>query len=292
VNRVVDQAWPLENLSDADKDALIARLWRDLQAEQARSRELELRLAPGTRDRTSDVDETDQLLKKLQQATAGRRVPQRLPISLRLGLGRCLASARSRRVIAAAVTVALAFAVDFAIGRYQQYRLEQKRLTDLALQHAAFEGMYVEVVNITYEPDQKSYRLTMKFTNDEPGQPLYVMQSPVRVFEQVGLSWKEVPSRDSRGEAARVVKLTDSYTFETIFEPNLNDWTQLIPGYMHIRFQSDSLVSERSNPDDDIVDRTDRYYVYLKPHGADDDAIRKQMKIRGDPPVYMPMPPH
>ena len=61
---------------------------------------------------------------------------------------------------------------------------------------------------------------------------------------------------------------------------------------MHIRFQSDSLISERSNPDDDIIERTDRYYVYLKPYGADDDAIRKQMKIRGDPPVYMPMPPH
>jgi hypothetical protein len=61
---------------------------------------------------------------------------------------------------------------------------------------------------------------------------------------------------------------------------------------MHIRFQSDSLISERSNPDDDIIERTDRYYVYLKPHGADDDAIRRQMKIRGDPPVYMPMPPH
>jgi hypothetical protein len=160
------------------------------------------------------------------------------------------------------------------------------------MQHAAFEGMYVEVVNVAYEPDQKSYRLTMRFTNDDPSVPLYVMQSPVRVFEQVGLSWKEVPSRDALGEAARVVKLANTNTSETIFEPNLRDWTELIPGYMHIRFETNSLVSERSNPDDDIIDRTDRYYVYLKPHGADDDAIRKQMRIRGDPPVYMPMPPH
>jgi hypothetical protein len=288
VNQILDQVSPLHDLSDADKDALIARLWRDLQAERARSKELELRIAPGT----GDAHETGPLLKRLQQATPGRRVPQQLSISGRLRFGRSLAFLRSRSAIAVAATVGLAFVADFAIGRYQQYRLEQKRLSDLTLQHAAFEGMYVEVVRVTYEPDQKSYRLTMKFTNDEPSHPLYVMQSPVRVFEQVGLSWKEVPSRDARGEAARVVKLTDSYTFETIFEPNLNDWTQLIPGYMHIRFQSDSLVSERSNPDDDIVDRTDRYYVYLKPHGADDDAIRKQMKIRGDPPVYMPMPPH
>jgi hypothetical protein len=289
VNQIANEVCPLESLSDEDKDALIARLWRDLQAERSRSRELELRLTPETGARTVDARETGQLLKRLQQANAGKRVPKEVS---QLGSGRLLALTRSRRVIATIAIVALAFGVDFVIGKYQQYRLEQKRLADLTLQHAAFEGMYVELVNVAYEPDQKSYRLTMKFTNDEPRHPLYVMQSPVRVFEQDGLSWKEVPSRDSRGEAVRVVKLTDSYTFETIFEPNLNDWTQLIPGYMHIRFQSDSLVSNRSDPVNDIVERTDRYYVYLKPHGADDDAIRKQMKIRGDPPVYMPMPPH
>ena len=77
-----------------------------------------------------------------------------------------------------------------------------------------------------------------------------------------------------------------------MFEPNLKDWTELMPGYMHIRFESVSLISERSDPDDDIVERTDRYYVYLKPHGADDEAIRKRMKLQGDPPLYMPMPPH
>ena len=130
------------------------------------------------------------------------------------------------------------------------------------------------------------------FTNVEPGRPLYVMQSPVRVFEQIGLSWKEVPSRDPDGQGARVIKLADAYTFQSIFEPNLAEWTDLIPGYMHIRFEANSLISERSEPDDDIIDRTDRYYVYLKPHGADDNAIRKRMNYKGDPPVYMPMPPH
>ena len=45
-------------------------------------------------------------------------------------------------------------------------------------------------------------------------------------------------------------------------------------------------------PDDDIIERTDRYYVYLKPYGADDEAIRKRMKLQGTPPLYLPMPPH
>jgi hypothetical protein len=65
-----------------------------------------------------------------------------------------------------------------------------------------------------------------------------------------------------------------------------------MPGYMHIRLANNRLISQRSEPDDDIVERNDRYYVYLKPHGADDEAIRKRMKYPGEPPVYIPMPPH
>jgi hypothetical protein len=279
----------LEKLSAADKDALIARLWRDLQDERSRSKELERQLA--LRHGNSARD-SGQLRKGLQQGGDGKRNPRQKPTGLGLSVGRALDFVSARVLIIIAVVIALAFALDFAIGRYQQHRLDRKRLAELRLQHAAYEGMFIEVMKVAYEPDQKSYRLTMKITNVEPGRPLYVMQSPVRVFEQAGLSWKEVPSRDPDGQGARVVKLADAYSFESIFEPNLAEWTELIPGYMHIRFEANSLVSERSEPDDDIIDRTDRYYVYLKPHGADDNAIRKRMNYKGAPPVYMPMPPH
>jgi hypothetical protein len=279
----------LEKLSDADKDALIERLWRDLQDERARSKELERRLALRS---DNSADDGGQLLKKLQQAGASKQSRRQSPSPRGLRLGRALGFVNVRVLVAIAVLIALMLALDFATGRYQQYRLEQKRLGELRLQHAAYEGMFVEVVKVAYEPDQKSYRLTMKITNVEPGRPLYVMQSPVRVFEQTGLSWKEIPSRDPDGESASVIKLADVHTFQSIFEPNLAEWTELIPGYMHIRFEANSLISERSEPDDDIIDRTDRYYVYLKPHGADNDAIRRRMNYKGDPPVYLPMPPH
>jgi hypothetical protein len=276
----------LKTLSEADKDALIAALWRDLQDERARSRELERRLASRKDDPAPDAGR----LKLSQEAKEAR--PRTLPAPRGLSLSRAVDFVDARVLAAIAVFVALAFALDFAVGRYQQYGLDQKRLAELRLQHAAYEGMFIEVVNVAYEPDQKSYRLTMKITKVEAGTPLYVMLSPVRVFEQAGLTWKEVPSRDPEGRSARVIKLADAQTFEAIFAPDLVEWTELIPGYMHIRFETDSLVSQRSEPDDDIVDRTDRYYVYLKPHGADDNAIRKRLNIKGDPPVYMPMPPH
>jgi hypothetical protein len=278
----------LEKLSEADKDVLVARLWRDLQDERSRCKELERQLA--TRDRS--VQDTGWLLKRLQQSGGEKRIVRQSQAGFGLGVSRATDFISAKALIIVAAIIALAFTFDFAVGRYQQQHLGQKRLAELRLQHAAYEGMFVEMVRVAYEPDRKSYRLTMKITNVEPDRPLYVMQSPVRVFEQAGLSWKEVPSWDPEGRNARVVKLAGAYTFESIFAPNLAEWSELIPGYMHIRLETNSLISERSEPDDDIVDRTDRYYVYLKPHGADDEAIRKRMNFKGDPPVYMPMPPH
>lgn len=280
----------LDGMSGADKDALIERLWHDLQAERLRASALEERLR---QFQAADAGSAGAgLLGRLRDARSSGARLQQATIGTPAALGRSLGWLRSKVVLGAALLVALIFALDFAIGRYQDYRTEQMKAAARELQHAAYEGLYVELVNLTTEPDGKSYRLTMRMANVEPDRPLYVMQTPVRVFEQSGLAWKEVPARAPGGESATVTRLADAQTYQTVFEPNLKDWTELMPGYMHIRFESISLVSGRSDPDDDIVERTDRYYVYLKPYGADDDAIRRRMKIQGSPPLYMPMPPH
>jgi hypothetical protein len=272
----------IDKLSDTEKDELIVRLWGDLQEARARADALEARLAqvaPGTVDTST--------WRRAERAGAPA------PASPNVKLGRGLAFLRSKVVLGAAIVIALAFAADYAVGLYQRHRLETQRLAALQLQHLAYQGMFFELVNVVYEPDEKSYRATMRMSNVDPSRPIYLMQGPMRVFEQVGLAWKEVPARSASADGGvRVIKLIEPITYETVFEPNQKDFTELMPGYMHIRFDSVSLVSERSDPDDDIVERTDRYNVYLKPHGADDEAIRRRMKIAGQPPVYMPMPPH
>jgi hypothetical protein len=274
----------LETLSHAEKDDLILRLWDDLCEARARLQAFQVRLV----DQQAAPD-GGALRGDLQKhATERRPAAVASRIGPRFGRG----VLRSKFVLGVIAFIALAFALDAAVGWYRRHRLEAKRLADRALEHAAYSGLYVDLVNVAYEPDQKSYRLTMMMRNVDPARPLYVMLTPVRVFEQAGLAWREIPAHAPRGNASTVVKLTDSQAFETVFEPNLNTWTELIPGYMHIRFESTSLVSGRSEPKDDIIDRRDRYYVYLKPHGADDAALRAQMKYPGDPPVYIPMPPH
>jgi hypothetical protein len=270
-------------LSSAEKDGLIRELWQELLDQRARLARLESPTG-------AENESTRRLLAELQQRGTKKRGPMSSNVEVRLGRG--LSLLRSRVVIGALVFGGLVLAADQGIAWYQGSRLEQKRLVGLELQHAAFAGLSVDLVKVAYEPDQRSYRLTMAMKNLDSAHPVYVMMSPVRVFAQSGLVWKEIPARAPDGRAKGVVKLSDQHTYETVFEPNLKDWTELMPGYMHIRFENSRLISRRSDPDDDIVERNDRYYVYLKPYGADDEAIRRRMKYPGSPPIYIPMPPH
>ncbi len=286
----------LDELSESSKDRLIHQLWDDLRAERARSAALEQRLeqiSPPIEDGATATTAAPQgLFAELQRHGTDKRRSPTATSEVTAKLGRNLGFLRSRVVIGAILLGGLVLALDQGVGWYQRHQLAQKRAADLRLAHAAYAGLFVELVNVTYEPDQKSYRLTMAMQNLQPKQPLYVMRAPVRVFEQAGLAWKEVPARAPSAQSTRVVKLTDRVTYETLFDPNLKSWTELMPGYMHIRFENSRLISQRSDPADDIIERTDRYYVYLKPHGADNEAIRTRMKYAGDPPVYIPMPPH
>lgn len=282
----------LAALSDAEKDELIASLWKDLSEERARSQLLDQQLAQLADKSVATAVDVHPLLAELRmRGTSKRGAARRRPNSiLRLGGGpRFL---QPGAFVGAAVIAGLLLSLDYGIGRFQAYSVKQKRLAQLALERAAYTSLFVELVNVAYEPDRSAYRLTMAMQSLDPQHPIYVMLNPVRVFEQSGLVWKEVPARTPRDSASEVVKLTGRQLYQTIFTPNVKDWAELMPGYMHIRFDNDMLISLRSEPDEDIVARKDPYYVFLKPLDADDEAIRKQMNYSGDPPVYIPMPPH
>jgi hypothetical protein len=276
---------PLEGLSEAQKDELIGSLWDDLRSARTHALALEQRLAQ-LEGQTADSP----LLTQLRERGTNKTSRTQAPSLVKVRLGRGLGFLRSGVVIGAIAFAALAFTTDQGIGWYQSNRQEQKRLAALELQHAAFAGLFVDLIKVAYEGDEKSFRVTMAMTNLEPDRPIYVMLSAMRVFVQAGLVWREVPARAAK--AASVVKLTGKHVYETVFEPNVKDWAELMPGYMHVRFENNRLISRRSEPDDDIVERNDRYYVYLKPYGADDEAIRKRMKYPGEPPIFIPMPPH
>ena len=77
-----------------------------------------------------------------------------------------------------------------------------------------------------------------------------------------------------------MIKLTDAYSYDVLFTPEVTGWAELIPGYMHVRIQADMLISRSAQPGNDIVERRTPFYVYLKPHGANDADIKARGRCR------------
>jgi len=270
-------------LSAAEKDRLIAALLKERD-------ELLIRLA-GNSPSSEQSTGRHALLKRLRERGASKkdRSPDADITTIKLGRLRFL---RSRTLKIAGIGFAVLLLVDQSVGKYRALRMEQQRQADLILENKAFSGIYSELVRVELEPDKKSYRLTTAIQSVDPSTPLYVMIEPTRVFEQAGFAWKEVPAKAMERDSTGVVKLTGRHEFQTIFTPNVEDWAELMPGYMHIRFESELLVSLRAEPEEDIKARKDRYYVYLKRTDASDQEIKEKMNYKSDPPLFIPMPPH
>lgn len=270
-------------LSAAEKDRLIAALLKERD-------ELLIRLA-GNSPSAEQSTGRHALLKRLRERGASKkdRSPDADITTIKLGRLRFL---RSRTLRIAGIGFAVLLLVDQSVGKYRALRMEQQRQADLILENKAFSGIYSELVRVELEPDRKSFRLTTAIQSVDPSTPLYVMIEPTRVFEQAGFAWKEVPAKAMERDSTGVAKLTGRHEFQTVFTPDIEDWAELMPGYMHIRFESELLVSLRAEPEEDIKARKDRYYVYLKRTDASDQEIKEKMNYQSDPPLFIPMPPH
>lgn len=244
-------------LSSEQKDVLIRDLRRQLAALQPPKRELldELREAP-------------------HKAVAA---PPEAPVKL----GRNLGLWRSPVTLGVVVAVMLAFAVDAGVGRYQASLAKQQRQARLQLENTVMRSLYVELKRIVAEPDGKSFRMTLALQNTSPDGPLYVMLNPVAVYVQSGMVWQQVPSKPVDGAGAGVVTVARDHAYDVLFTPDVANWAELMPGYMHVRIQDDLLVSQRAQPGDDVVERRTPFYVYLRPPGS-----------AAPPPLFIPMPPH
>ena len=136
------------------------------------------------------------------------------------------------------------------------------------------------------------YQLAVYLLNASDGEPIYVMSPDMHAYVQVGKIWQEVPLRSTDDGNGGVLRIDGKHVYHYSFDAQIRDFTQLLPNYMHVRFSDAMLVSPSSTPKDDVFERRDNYYVYLKPFDVTDDTILKRMKFAGKPPVWIPMPPH
>jgi len=271
--------------SSAEKDALIRDLRREVALGQSEVRLLRRRLGLAEQQRDEHA------LREALRTAAPRRGLQPPP-SIAVKLGRSFDLWRSPVVLSVLCLILAAFAVDGAVGIWQTRELQQQRLARLQLEHEALTSLYVELKQIVMESDGKSYRMILAMQNIGSERPLYVMLNAVGVFVQSGMTWQQVASQPVEGTSWGVVKLIDAHSYGVSFTPDVANWAELIPGYMHVRIQSNMLISRSAEPGNDIAERRTPFYVYLKPHGANDAEIKARGKMSGAPPVFIPMPPH
>lgn len=224
---------------------------------------------------------------RLQPAPASEAVP----LAARARLGGDFWPVARRLVFGAAVAFALVLLGDSLVGRYQRMLVEERADRRAALETLALSALRAGVKTIVSRGNGE-YELTLELWNVTGERPIYVLSPALRAYVQVGGQWVEVPSRPIEESAAQVLKITGRQSYRYVFEAKPADYARLLSRYMHVRFVNAMLVSPDSTPSDALFERTDSYYVYLKPWDADDRAILAEVRFDGAPPLWIPMPPH
>jgi ABC-type lipoprotein export system ATPase subunit len=196
-----------------------------------------------------------------------------------------------RIVISIIPIVLTAWVINWAIAFCQDRALEAKADAQSAIEEVAMRNLQADIQDIVSEQGN-SYKLTINIGKRNSSAPIYVMSPTVRAFVQVGTNWQEVPIKPTDTAHQQVLKITGDQLLNYVIEPDVKGFAELLPYYMHVRITNDMLVSPSSQPKDDLIERNDSYYVYLKPHNVDDKKILSKLHFPGAPPVWIPMPPH
>lgn len=217
----------------------------------------------------------------------GPTVPRGSPIHLGENLWRGVAIL----VLGGAVLFAGILLLDFGVAKYQQMRVRERGERIATLADMALSSLQGDIQSIADLGDGR-YGLTVYLENVAADQPIYVTSPDMHAYVQVGTEWQEVPLKTADSDAAEVLKIYGKHIYNYVFDARVRNYAQLLPDYMHVRFSDTMLVGPSSVPKNDVFERRDDYYVYLKPFNVTDDAVLKQMRFPGKPPVWIPMPPH
>ncbi len=185
------------------------------------------------------------------------------------------------------------FAVDYYVGYKQNRLLEERAAKKKKIEQLAWYSLRSEVKEVSYIGHR--YRIVLQFENAFPEEEMYIMLPQVRCLVQVGTLWKEVPVSDPDAKRAEtgVIKLEGTKLVEKLIEVPFKNYEQVLPGYMHVRVNSVSYVSSDAISRDDIVEKNEDFYIYLRPYDADLSKMAKKYTFtHNNIPIFIPMPPH
>jgi putative ABC transport system ATP-binding protein/macrolide transport system ATP-binding/permease protein/lipoprotein-releasing system ATP-binding protein len=193
-------------------------------------------------------------------------------------------------IVAASVGVGL---VNYGAGLWQHRELASREEMRRTIEEVALQKLRADVEDVVPEADG-SFRLSIYVQNQGPGTPIYVMGPALRAFVQVGGAWQAVPLTAVDRDANEVRRIEDKVVFAFILRADLRQFDELLKGYMHVRITNSMIIAAKGQPGDDLFERTDDYYFYLRsPHYSDDEVRQaNHWKAGGIVPRWIPMPAH
>jgi predicted ABC-type transport system involved in lysophospholipase L1 biosynthesis ATPase subunit len=222
--------------------------------------------------------------------------PAPIPLATAVGarevarLGQHLWAAAGRALVAAGTVFLVAAAANYGVARYQRHEAALRRERLAALEELATSTLKSEIDAIAGLGEGR-YEVTIYLEN-AGDKPIYVMAPSLQAFIQVGSEWRELPLTPIVGGGASVLKIIGRELYRFSLDARVEKFTELLPHYMHVRFMNNMLVSPDSAPQNNLIQRNDNYYIYLKPDWIDDAAITKDIRFAGAPPLWIWMPPH
>jgi hypothetical protein len=110
----------------------------------------------------------------------------------------------------------------------------------------------------------------------------------------VDQTWQQLPATAVGFEEQRVQEVTGKQRYRIDFRADVRRYEELIKGYLHIRIDNIMVVSDSAEPAHDIFERTDGYYIYLKPQAVSEEEVRQRngWKSGALVPRWIAMPAH
>jgi macrolide transport system ATP-binding/permease protein len=228
-------------------------------------------------------------LAPLDAAPAAVTLREEQPVPLGAGLPKFLCDFLGWTV---AATVAI-LAVNYATACFQKQSMAQELEVRRKVEELALQTLRADVENVEYQSDG-IYQVTLYLLNPDTTQSLFVMGPTLRAFLQVDQSWQAIDLSPLENPAGKVRQIAGRALFKFALRVNQDRYDQLMKGYMHIRLTNSMIVADSEQPKGDLFDRTDDYYIYLKPQNLSEDEIRtlNGWKSGGIVPRWIAMPAH
>lgn len=206
---------------------------------------------------------------------------------------------RKRKSIASILCIiAVFFLVDFYIGQKENAIIRERDVKKQRLEKLAFYMIFPDIQDawdVHGAPGE--YEAVLKIDNlaDEP---VYATHPEVSAYVQSGTFWVEVPIHDKeRKEHEQIIKLEKGqhlYHKIVMIKRGLKYSFYQMYGYMHVRFHISMFVVPQSVfKEEEVIERVNDVYIYLKPYFITDKDILRQVTFADNKvPVMIPMPPH